>query len=186
LGVVIEVARAMGAPLVTLCTGTRDPDDQWRGHPDNASDEAWRDLLGEMEKVIPLAEAAGLRLGVEPEAANIVSGPEMAARLLDELRTPALVIVLDPANLFEEVPASETLRDRVARAVDLLGPRIAMAHAKDRSIHGAVVAAGQGVIDFGHFAGCLRDAGFDGPVVTHGLAAEEATAVARHLRACFG
>src|SRR5204863_78825 len=31
----IRNARRMGTSVVTLCTGTRDPDDMWREHPDN-------------------------------------------------------------------------------------------------------------------------------------------------------
>src|SRR6476659_111914 len=43
LGVVIEAAHALGIPMVTLCTGTRDPDDQWRHHPGNDAADAWTD-----------------------------------------------------------------------------------------------------------------------------------------------
>ena len=38
--VVIQRASELGAEVVTLCTGTRDPDDMWRAHPDNASPAA--------------------------------------------------------------------------------------------------------------------------------------------------
>ena len=185
LAVIIAAARDMGAPLVTLCTGTRDPVDPWRAHPGNAEPEAWADLLAELRHAIPLAEAAGVRLGIEPETANVVRGLEEAKRLLDELASPALGIVLDPANLFEEPPPPEALRNAVARAVDLLGPRLAMVHAKDRDTRGEVVAVGRGVIDFGHFADCLRRAGFNGDVVTHGLEPDDAPEVARYLRTVF-
>jgi hypothetical protein len=57
--------------------------------------------------------------------------------------------------------ASRRAADLVARAVDLLADRIRMAHAKDRDAAGGFATAGQGVIDFGHFIGCLRAAGFD-------------------------
>jgi hypothetical protein len=38
------------------------------------------------------------------------------------------------------------------------------------------------VIDFGHFVSCLRGAGFDGDLVTHGLSEDEAPGVAQFLR----
>ena len=182
----IEAARVMGAPVVTLCTGSRDAEDMWRGHPGNADPSAWADLRAGLEQAIPAAEAAGLLLGIEPEPGNVVSGPEAAARLLGEMPSPALAIVLDPANLFEGPLDAGTLRDRVSRAVDLLGPRIRVVHGKDRDAMGEVVAAGRGIVDWPHLAGLLSDIGFDGPVVAHGLTAEEAPAVARHLRAVFG
>jgi len=70
--------------------------------------------------------------------------------------------------------------------VDLLADRIVMVHAKDRDAAGAMVAAGKGLVDFGHFASVLRAAGVKGDVVAHGLAPEEAPAVARLLRETFG
>ena len=181
LGVLIDRAAAMGTGMVTLCTGTRDAEDQWRHHPDNGSAEAWRDLRVEMEKACALADARGVRLGVEPELANVVNGAAAARRLLDEVASPALVIVLDPANLFEVADAAERRR-LVDEAVDLLGGRIAMAHAKDRHADGRFATAGTGVIDFAHFLHALRGVGFDGDLVTHGLAADEAAGVAAFLR----
>ena len=181
LAVLIDHAAGMGTGMVTLCTGTRDAEDQWRHHPDNATPEAWRDLMEEMGKACALAEARGVRLGVEPELANVVDGARSARRLIDELGSPAVAIVLDPANLFEVADGAERAR-LVEEAVDLLGDRIAMAHAKDRHADGRFATAGKGVIDFAHFLRVLRGAGFDGDLVTHGLAAEEAAGVAAYLR----
>ncbi len=175
LGVLIGATQAMGTGMVTLCTGTRDPDDQWRHHPDNTTPGAWADLLTEMAKAAALAETAGIRLGIEPELANVVNGAEAARRLIDTLQSPALGVVLDPANLFEV--ASD--RDRIiAGAVDLLADRIVMAHAKDRDAKGGFVAAGQGVVNFPAFLNRLSQAGFAGDLVTHGLTADQAPAVA--------
>lgn len=180
LEVIAATCAAMGANLITLCTGTRDPDDQWRSHPDNASSEAWRDMRAEMEKAVGIAERFGLRLGIEPELANVVDSAARARRLLDEIGSPVLAIVLDPANLFERAELSEQRRI-VAEAIDLLADRIVMGHAKDRTASGAFATAGQGVLDYPHYLGCLRAAGFDGDLVTHGLAAGEAPAVAAFL-----
>jgi sugar phosphate isomerase/epimerase len=180
LGVLIDHAAAMGTGMVTLCTGTRDAEDQWRHHPDNATPDAWRDLLEEMGKACALAEAKGVKLGIEPELANVIDGAAKARRLIDSLQSPAPAIVLDPANLFEVEPLAAQ-RDILSRAVDLLADRIAMAHAKDRDPEGGFVAAGKGVVDFAHFLKRLRAVGFDGDLVTHGLTAEEAPGVAAFL-----
>ncbi len=180
LAVLIARARDLGTGIVTLCTGTRDPEDQWRHHPDNGSAQAWRDLLDEMGRACTLAEAHGIRLGIEPELANVVSDATAARRLIDTLQSPALVVVLDPANLFEVAPPADRRRI-IAEAVDLLGDRIAMAHAKDRDAAGGFVAAGHGVVDFPHFIGRLRAVGFAGDLVTHGLSAAEAPGVAAFL-----
>ncbi len=171
----------MGAPMITLCTGTRDAEDQWRGHPDNASPEAWRDLLASMERALAIADRYDVDLGVEPELANVVSTAGNARLLVDQIANPRVRIVLDPANLFEtETP--ERQRAIIAEAIDLLGGDIAMAHAKDRTPAGAFAAAGKGVVDFPFFVGRLRMAGFAGPIVAHGLSAAEAPEVAAFLR----
>jgi sugar phosphate isomerase/epimerase len=181
LGLIIAVAKSMGTSLVTLCTGTRDAEDQWRHHPDNNTPEAWRDLTTETAKALQIAEHHGVTLGIEPELANVVSSATHAKKLLDDMQSPNLRIILDPANLFETASSSE--RERlIAEAVELLGPHIAMAHAKDRNATGEFVAAGRGVIDFSHFVGQLRQASFAGPLVTHGLAENEASEVSQFLR----
>jgi sugar phosphate isomerase/epimerase len=181
LGVLIEAAPAMGTRLVTLCTGTLDPGDMWRAHPDNATPDAWRDLVASMATAVAVAEANGVDLGIEPEHANVISSAAAARRLIDEMQSPRLRIVLDAANLFETASLAEQ-RDIVSRAIDLLADRIVMAHAKDRAPDGAFVAAGQGVLDYGHYLAALRRAGFDGPLVTHGLTADEAPDVGAFLR----
>ena len=54
--------------------------------------------------------------------------------------------MLDPANLFETAAPAERRRI-IDEAVDLLGPDIVMAHAKDRDAEGGFAAAGSGVVD---------------------------------------
>ena len=106
--------------LVTLCTGTRNRDDQWAHHPDNAEPAAWADMAREMEKALQLAERHGVDLGIEPEQANIVTSAADAMRLIGEMGSTRLRIVLDPANLFEQADRAEARaivarRDRNAR-----------------------------------------------------------------------
>ncbi len=182
LAEVTRAASRMGAPLVTLCTGTRDPDDQWRGHPDNARPEAWRDLLASVERALTLAEAADVDLGVEPELANVINSAAAARRLINEMKSPRLKIVFDAANLFEVV-SDDQRRKIVADGIALLADRIALAHAKDRNADGSFATAGQGVLDYPHYLAELRRSGFDGPLVTHGLSAAEAPGVAHFLNA---
>jgi len=178
---IASVARRMGTHLLTVCSGTRDPADQWRHHPDNATPAAWLELCAEFSRIVPIAEASDLVIGVEPELNNVVCTAERARQLIDTLGSPRIRVVFDPANLFE-TESPEVRRRIIARAVDLLGDRIALAHAKDRRPDGQFAAAGHGVIDFAHYLTVLRRAGFGGVLVTHGLAAAEAGRVAAFLR----
>lgn len=128
----IRRAPELGVVAVTLCTGSRNPDDMWRAHPDNDTAEAWADLLRNLGPLLDAAEEADVFLAVEPEPGNVISGTDAAVRLLDELgeRASRIGFILDPANLVGETgpDAYETvLRD----AFDRLGSRAICVHAKD-------------------------------------------------------
>lgn len=144
----IRRAPELGVVAVTLCTGSRDPDDMWRGHPDNDSDDAWADLLRNLGPLLDAAEEADVLLAVEPEPGNVISGTDAAVRLLEELgdRASRIGFILDPANLVGETEpaASETvLRD----AFDRLGSRAICVHAKDVVTWDARIAGAAG-LDF--------------------------------------
>ena len=181
LATLAAACRAMGTDLITVCTGTRDPLDQWKAHPDNDSAAAWSDLLEAMEVAIEIAELHNVYLGIEPELANVVNSAGKARTLIDTLKSDRLRIVLDPANLME-VGTPEARRNVVAEAVDVLADRIVMGHAKDRYADGRFATAGLGVLDFSHYLNQLQAIGFRGALITHGLAAHEAAGVATFLR----
>lgn len=185
LAVLAERSHAMSTRLITLCTGTRDPHDQWKEHPDNDTPEAWRDLLEAMETAIGIADRYDIDLGIEPELANVVNSAAKARRLIDEMQSPRIKIVLDPANLFERATLEEQ-RSTVSAAIDLLTDRIVMAHAKDRNADGSFATAGKGVLDYAHYLDRLKAIGFTGSLITHGLAASEAEGVARFLSDTLG
>lgn len=182
---VVWAAADMGVPLVTLCTGSRDPADMWRGHPENGTPEAWSALRGELDVALDLAGRAGLRLGVEPEPGNVVSDAAVARRLLDEVGGERLGIVLDAANLLppEALPRQAAI---VARACVLLGPHLLLVHAKDVDAEGRVVPAGRGAVDLPAFVTAVRRAGYDGPLVGHNFAEHEAPGVAAELARLIG
>jgi len=56
-----------------------------------------------------------------------------------------------------------------------------MGHAKDRTATGDFTTAGKGVLDYPWYLQRLKEIGFSGALVTHGLAAGEAAGVAAFL-----
>lgn len=178
----IEFAPYIGAKVVTICTGTRDRESMWRHHPDNATGDAWADLLQTLAPALRAAEANGVVLGVEPEPANVISNAVLARRLIEEMGSGNLGIIADPANL--AAGARETpVADVLDQAFDLLGDRIVLAHAKDLDEQGQFKPAGQGIVPWSQFRELLRLAGFDGSVICHSLGVEDIPLAIDTLRA---
>jgi sugar phosphate isomerase/epimerase len=176
----------IGASVITLCTGTRDPDDMWRHHAENDSPEAWRDLTASLHEALTFAEEHDATFGIEPETNNVVDSAKKARRLLDEMRTSRLKIVMDPANLFR-AGELHRMRDVLDEAFELLGRDIVIAHAKDLVEDGGLchVAAGKGSLDYDHYVTWLRKINFKGAVILHGLAEEEVSGCVDFLRQKF-
>jgi sugar phosphate isomerase/epimerase len=177
---IAAAARVLDVQLVTVCTGSCDPFDQWKFHPDNRTAESWSTMLDEMAHLVRIADTHDINIGIEPEYANTVYSAERARELIDNFRGSRLRIVFDAANLVEHRPVSQHAAV-IADAVERLGPFIALAHAKDRDADGKVVAAGRGVIDFRRCLALLRETGFHGDMVTHGLTAAEAPEARAYL-----
>ncbi|MBV8379112.1 MAG: sugar phosphate isomerase/epimerase [Verrucomicrobia bacterium] len=181
LRVVIEAAAQLAVPRVTLCTGTRDPNNMWQDHRDNRSDQAWADLLSTIEPALDSAAEFGVALAIEPEHSNVVCNATRARKLLDTLQVGGqLQVILDPANLLEKTrPQSDVLRE----AFDLLGADLGIAHAKDCLPSGAVCALGRGTVDFDAYFKWLRTISFQGPIIMHGFSEAEAAESTSFARA---
>jgi sugar phosphate isomerase/epimerase len=177
---IAETAHIVGSNLLTVCTGSNDANDQWKHHPENDSAASWKTMCEECEELLLIAESSNVTIGVEPEHSNVVSSAAVAHKLLDTFNSSRLRIVLDPANLIDAKQIDQQLRT-ISEAIDLLGPAIALAHAKDVCGNGKFAAAGQGALDWPHYIKELRRAGFNGALIAHGLSAAEAPASAAFL-----
>jgi sugar phosphate isomerase/epimerase len=178
------IARAgtMGAEVVTLCTGSRDPHDKWRAHPDNGTSAAWHDLRATLDALIPAAVEARVHLGIEPEPGNVIRDTETAIRLLRELDgdTRHLAIVLDPANLLT-VRTLPRQRRILSRAFDALGGYVAGVHAKDVVASGHA-APGTGGMDYELVMRLHAALPRPVPVIAQDLDADDAPRVAAFLQ----
>jgi sugar phosphate isomerase/epimerase len=190
LDVLAGACAALGTGVVTLCTGTRDRDDMWRRHPDNTTTDAWRDMRHTIVAAIAIAERHDVVLAIEPEVGNVVHGPAAARRLLDEVESARLRVVIDAANLFDADDASRRIANSaevLAEAFDLLAGDIVLAHAKDVTADGSFAAAGRGDVDWERYLALLDASGYTGALVMHGLdeadVAGSAAFLAEHLNA---
>jgi sugar phosphate isomerase/epimerase len=174
LGVLASRCRALGTGVITLCTGTRDPDNTWRFHRANGEPEAWRDLVATFRHLLCFAEEHDLTFAFEPDAVNVVDTARKARLLIEEVGSPRLRVLLDPANLVRpaDLPAS---RGTLADAFSEVGCYIAHAHAKDVAAplpgesECRLLAPGKGSLDFQYYIALLRSVHFDGALVMHDL-----------------
>ncbi len=164
------VCGEMETSVITLCTGTRDPYDMWKPHPDNHSKEAWKDLIHSMQEALKIAEQFGVTLAFEPEPGNVVSDAQKGKLLLDAMGSSRLKVVMDAANLVrpgepDKMPAI------MEQAFELLGEHIVIAHAKDFTAEEETqyVAAGTGLLDYDRYVSLLKAYSFEGPLILHGL-----------------
>lgn len=174
---------AMGTSVITLCTGSRDPQNMWKWHPDNHKAQAWNDLIASMEKALEIAERYKVTLAIEPEASNVISDAKRAKSLLELMQTNRLKIVMDAANLFHPGQLPD-MKGIMEEAFELLGSDMILAHAKDLTADESIafVAAGQGVLDYDFYIALLKKYSFEGPLIMHGLDEDQVSASVRFLR----
>ena len=187
LGVVAAACERLGTSVIALCTGTRDPDNMWRRHPDNDTPEAWDDLVVSMHQAIEVAEEYQVTLAFEPEVANVVDSAVKARRIIDQIGSPYLKVVMDGANIFHtgELPR---MREILDEAFTLLGEHIAFAHAKDLDRDGEAghLAAGKGLLDYDQYLSLLNDVAPDVSIILHGLSEAEVDGCVSFLREKIG
>jgi sugar phosphate isomerase/epimerase len=181
LRVLATACKGIGTSVITLCTGTRDPKNMWRWHPENTSPQAWKALLRSMDAALQIAEEEDVMLAFEPEQANVINTASKGRSLLDAMQSPRLKVVMDAANLV--VPGTkQQMHSVLDEAFDLLGEHIVLSHAKDRGIDDTFRAAGEGILDYDHYLRLLKTAAFDGPLIVHGLSEAQVDATVSFLR----
>ena len=83
-----EACRWLDTRIITLCTGSMDPQDMWKWHPENSRKSTWERLIETMRAAVAIADRHEVTLAFEPEINNVVSSVMRARRLLDEIDSP--------------------------------------------------------------------------------------------------
>ena len=172
--VLCEAAEDMGTRVITLSTGTRDPDNQWKTHPENNSEIAWTAMVNTMSRLVKIAEANSVILAFKPEASNVVNSVDRAIRLIEQVDSENMKVVLDPVNLVTPDTIDQQL-EIFTNAFSLLTDRIALIHAsdvtgwKESTGEAQRVAAGKGLINYPGFIKILKRSVYQGPLILQGL-----------------
>lgn len=179
----IGKCNAMGTGIVTLCTGSRDPGDMWKYHPDNETKEAWADLIDTLSQLCAAAEEHKITLAIEPEVHNVISSARKALAIIGDVGSDSLKVVIDPANLFTAEDISHA-SDIMEEAISLLSSYIVLAHAKDIDATNPDIqlAAGTGCLDYQLYLRLLAEIEYSGALILHGLTESQVPGSVNFLR----
>lgn len=112
------------------CTGTETPPAAGLEGSGCRTEEQYRLFLDRVRPVVREAEETGVTLAVEPVCSHIIHSAETAERMLEDLKSDHVRIILDAVNLIDSAHtdrADELIRDAVRR----LGDRVCVLHMKD-------------------------------------------------------
>ena len=148
----IENWKRLGSNNISTETGSFNPKSEWDDSPENATEAAYQQCRASLEKFARLAEKTGAVISIEPYWKNVISSAERAQRLIDDVQSPALKLVMDPCNYFRKADLARMqamLKDIFQR----VGKQTVLAHAKDVKAAAdaddtELPASGKGVLDY--------------------------------------
>ena len=144
----IRFASILGCGVVGTETGA--PNAEYKYEPACRSEEALQLFINNLRPVVAYAQTMGVILAIEPVRNHIVYDARRAKRVLEEIASPNLQIILDPVNLLGmDNYAQQT--EVIEEAIDLLGEATAVIHMKDFIVRDnslVSVAAGSGELNY--------------------------------------
>lgn len=146
----LRFASLLGCGVVGTETGA--PNETYTAVPECHGEEALQTFIQNLRPVVQYAEKTGVILAIEPVWKHIVYNPARARRVLEEIASPNLQVILDPVNLLD-ISNYTQQKEIVEEAIDVLGEDIAMVHIKDfRVENGKLVSVGAGLGDMDYTA----------------------------------
>lgn len=157
----LRYARDFGASTVATETGTQSNQNPWDPHPDNQSEDNWSLLKSVLEELVEEAEKWGVFIALEGYYNNIINTPERMERMLKEVPSNHLGVVMDPCNYInrEKWPTQDEV---IQECFDRLGEYSLIAHAKDiyfsDTVKETTPAAGTGFLNHTLYYQLLNEA----------------------------
>lgn len=176
LSLLMDAANALGCTMISLCSGSGNRDHLWRPSPENTEKSAWDRMFPTMLRAVEEAEKKNITLAIESEASNVICTPKTARRVMDEIGSDKLKMILDCANLFLPGTAyPENVQDVIGHAFEMFGEDIVIAHGKDIREGSGIefCGTGLGIVDFGFTAMMLEKYGYTGDMFLHGIYDED-------------
>lgn len=139
----LRYAKFFGAPIVAAETGRNEGNDY--------TDQDWAVMKQTVEELAEEAEKWGVFVGLEAASDHLIGTAPELARMLGEVPSSNIGVVLDPGNLLTAANFAQQ-NQVIEQAFELLGDRIIAAHAKDRMMQEdgqlVTVTAGLGMMNY--------------------------------------
>jgi len=143
----IEHAKHVNAKLIGTETTNFPPQD------DHLREKAYLGLRESVLRICDKAERLGVNVGIETVAEHTLNGPQITARLLEEVGSDRLKVIFDPVNLILTRQDIEQQSDIFEDFINTLGEHIAALHIKDITLEDGQKVwqnIGKGEIDYTH------------------------------------
>ena len=119
----LQICHDLAVHCLGLSVITDEPGDPW-------AQDVWNRLVAGFGEVMPEAERLGVNVTVHPGNRGPLDAPSQLRRLLDEVKSPNLKVMLDPVNMSNH-RVVHNFTDFLNYCFDEVGDSIIGAHAKD-------------------------------------------------------
>jgi len=174
-GAMMKVGRQMGVRRFITEAGHYHSDGPAPAVPHHFQEEVWKTMVATGKELAGLADRHDATVLVEPFFRGFFASAKRTRLFLEEVDSPRIRALLDPANLLE-------LND-LREMFDQLGPWIGCLHAKDRKLHvDRGVPAGQGDLDYPKFVTLAAERTPAAPLILEYVGPKDYKQALAHLR----
>jgi sugar phosphate isomerase/epimerase len=158
-----EIAAGLSAHHYLLRPGSLNPAGSWTPHRDNHTPEAWDRLIETLKEIAPTLEQHNVTVVMETHLVSILKNPEMCQKMVENVGSPNLRLVLDYVNHFETLTQVYASAARFDHIFSTMGSYSPVMHIKDITIGKGLVihlnetVPGNGELDLAHCFQCFQN-----------------------------
>ncbi len=171
----MKVGSDIGVRAFITEAGHWEPEKLTPGIPYHFREAVWKQMLATIKQLAEMAERHDATVLMEPFFGGFFASAKRTRMFLQEVNSPRIRALLDPANLLEV--------DEIEEMFDELTPWIDCIHAKDRKLHvDQGVAAGQGDLDYRKFVSLAAKRTPKAPLILEYVGPENYDQALQHLQ----